>query len=144
MLLPFILKGFCFWVFFFFLKEYWQISCLWINPPTIWGAMFLTQALETSLQALAHWLLVLSKDPPLQGVPDTPFTFSLIWHFSRRARDPLLGFCYRSDRGNKPPRKAGAANAGDRWTTASLMSIPSLQGTCKGQAEKQGSSRKHI
>lgn len=46
------------------------------------------------------WPLVLSEGPPLQGLPDTPFTFLWMWHSSRRAGDPLLGLCHRSARGS--------------------------------------------
>lgn len=60
-----------------------------------------------------------------------------MWHLSRRARDPLLGFHCRSKGGDKSSLWAEVTKA-EAWTRGQLVSAPRLYGTYKGKARERG------
>lgn len=128
-----------------FFLDYWQISCMCINPPTIWEAVFLT---HWKLLCRSHCLAPsLSEDPTLQGLPDTPFTFLWMWHSSRRARDPLLGLCCRSARGSASSfarQKLPMWGPDELWGVLQVFSVYKAHAKAKQKSREQWPNRNHI
>lgn len=88
------------------------------------------------LQRREYFLLMEQEQICLPLCADL-FYLLWMWHLSRRARDPLLGFHCRSKGGDKSSLWAEVTKA-EAWTRGQLVSAPRLYGTYKGKARERG------